>query len=584
MKLFLFIFSWIFFLGISAQPNLVRNGNFESYVACPIISSVKNDFCAVDSNNNVDNWFQFGATNYFATYLNICANPYPYHPNTGASMYKTGIPQNNYGYQDARSGNGYIGITITKFDVKNNTIDDYSGYYNGYLGTRLKDNCINRLNYFAQGFLSASGLDNYLNTNKSLFSDPEVYGYYTTSNIGILLASSIPNLKNDRRVEMSVQINNPPNKNLGDTINWMEVSGTFEANGSEKFLFIGNFSDSADIRFYNSYGYTEPMSRRWVIYCDYYIDDVSLIPQNTTHFYDSILCSNAPLQLGAVSQADSFEWHDGNKTDKLRHFNKPGLVWVKSWLYGGTVYMWDSINIINQPISTGLPKDTFFCFNQPYLTLTATANNGYLWHNGSKLNSLLIDRLDLLSGNLKVWLTVTKNTCTLTDTVSITQKPAIQIPITDTTTCFEDVPQILLDAGAKFKTYLWQPTGETTKTVYSQQAQIYNLTVTDSFNCTQTKSIAVDELCKAEVFIPNAFTPNSDNLNDTYKPIFKTKNLLQYEFKIFDSWGNEVFTTTDPTKAWDAKNSSVGVYVVLVNYQYKGFLPQTQKGTVTLLR
>jgi gliding motility-associated-like protein len=146
------------------------------------------------------------------------------------------------------------------------------------------------------------------------------------------------------------------------------------------------------------------------------------------------------------------------------------------------------------------------------------------------------------------------------------------------------IPPLLTLAGAKFKTYLWQPTGETTKTVYSQQAQIYNLTVTDSFNCTQTKSIAVDELCKAEVFIPNAFTPNNDNLNDAYKPIFKTKNLLKYEFKIFDSWGNEVFTTTDPSKAWDAKNSSLGVYVVLVNYQYKGFLPQTQKGTVTLLR
>ena len=396
------------------------------------------------------------------------------------------------------------------------------------------------------------------------------------------LCNQVPKLQNNRRLELKAQINNDPNRNLNDTVNWMEISGSFEANGTEQYLILGSFNDSADIKYFNSFGYKEPWLNQFGVDASYYIDDVSLIPQNTTHYYDSILCSNAPLQLGAVAQADSFEWFDGNKTDKLRSFTQPGLVWVKSWLYGGTVYMWDSINLINQPISTGLPKDTFFCFNQPNLTLTATANDSYVWHNGSIVNSLLVDSVNLVNG--KVWLTVTKNTCTLTDTVTITQKPAIQIPITDTTTCFEDVPQILLDAGAKFKTYLWQPTGETTKTVYSQQAQIYNLTVTDSFNCTQTKSIAVDELCKAEIFIPNAFTPNNDNLNDAYKPIFKTKNLIKYEFKIFDSWGNEVFTTTDPTKAWDAKNSSIGVYVVLVNYMYKGFLPQTQKGTVTLLR
>jgi gliding motility-associated-like protein len=249
--------------------------------------------------------------------------------------------------------------------------------------------------------------------------------------------------------------------------------------------------------------------------------------------------------------------------------------------------MWDSLNIIPNNINSGLPKDTFMCNEQTQLNLNSTnanANATYLWNDGSKGKSLLVNKVNLLNGKTKVWLTSTANYCTQTDTVTITQKPAIQIPITDTTTCFEDVPQILLDAGAQFKTYLWQPTGETTKTVYSQQAQIYNLTVTDSFNCSATKSVIVDELCKAEIFIPNAFTPNNDNLNDGFKPVLKTKNLLQYELKIYDSWGNEVFTTTNPNQAWEAKNNQQGVYVVAVNYQYKGFVPNSVKGTVTLLR
>jgi gliding motility-associated-like protein len=525
----------------------------------------------------------WGGGNWGGGYFNRCVV-------NGAFDFKIDVPYNWEGYQEPKTGNAYISLNVFQYLLKSNNLICNSmpvfpaGVFSEYTAVKLNTPCINRLLYKGSFYTSACGLSGSNIIPTALASDTFGFRAYTTSSLGMYLCNQVPKLQNNRRLEVKAQINNDPKRNLNDTVNWMEISGGFEANGTEQYLILGSFNDSVDIKYFNSFSYKEPWLNQFGVDASYYIDDVSLIPQNTTHFYDSILCSNAPLQLGAVAQADSFEWHDGNKTDKLRHFTQPGLVWVKSWLYGGTVYMWDSINLINQSISTGLPKDTFFCFNQPYLTLTATANDSYLWYNGSLVNSLLVNGVDLLNGNIKVWLTVTKNTCTLTDTVSITQKPAIQIPITDTTTCFEDVPQILLDAGAKFKTYLWQPTGETTKTVYSQQAQIYNLTVTDSFNCTQTKSIAVDELCKAEVFIPNAFTPNSDNLNDTYKPIFKTKNLLQYEFKIIDSWGTEVFTTTDPTKAWDAKNSSLGVYVVLVNYQYKGFLPQTQKGTVTLLR
>ncbi|MFA9212282.1 MAG: gliding motility-associated C-terminal domain-containing protein [Candidatus Methylacidiphilales bacterium] len=558
MKYFTLFIFFLFVQLTNAQPNLVSNPSFEDYKNCPTETTL------LDSNLNAFQWFGLGGYS-GPTYLNSCSNPYS---NSLPFPFGFGVPQNGSSYQFAKSGNAHAAFHVATFHYYDNI-----GFENDYMGNRLKEKCINRLKYKGSFFCAACDKMN-LGHHRSL----------TISNMGMLFCSSIPKLKNNNYIELTAQINNDSTKILSDTINWMEVSGIFEANGTEQYVLIGTFNPYANTKFYNTYGHPEPWLNKEMEEAAYFIDDVSLIPQNTTHYYDSILCSNVPLQLGAVAQADSFEWHDGNKTDKLRQFTQPGLVWVKSWLYGGTVYMWDSINLINQPISTGLPKDTFFCFNQPNLTLTATANDSYLWQDGSLVNGLLVNEVDLLNGNIKVWLTVTKNTCTLTDTVTITQKPAIQIPITDTTTCFEDVPQILLDAGAQFKTYLWQPTGETTKTVYSQQAQIYNLIVTDSFNCTQTKSIIVDELCKTEVFIPNAFTPNNDNLNDSFKPIFKTKNLLKYEFKIFDSWGTEVFTTTDPTKAWDAKNIGIGVFVVLVNYQYKGFFPQTQKGTVTLLR
>ncbi len=541
-----------------SQQNILINGSFEDFKNCPTTAT------KLDSNLNANYWFSFGGFGNGGVYFNNCSNSLPFSSSFG-------IPLNNTGYQLTKSGNAYAAFNPTSYHFINDV-----GLKNDYMGIRLKEKCISRL-FYKGGFNCAASDKAYPNIWPSR--------NFTISCLGMLFCEIIPKLKNDNHIELDAQIKNDPSRILSDTINWMEVKGTFEAKGTEQYLLIGNFNSSAETVFYNTYGYPEPWLNKEFAIVVYYIDDVSLIPQNTTHFYDTLLCSNAPLQLGAVEQADSFEWNDGNKTDKLRNFTQPGLVWVKSWLYGGTVYMWDSLNIIPNNINSGLPKDTFMCNEQMQLKLYSTntnANATYLWNDGSKGKSLLVN--NPARAGLKVWLTTTANYCTQTDTVTITQKPAIQIPITDTTTCFEDVPQILLDAGATYKSYLWQPTGETSKTVYSQQAQIYNLTVTDSFNCSATKSVIVDELCKAEIFIPNAFTPNNDNINDGFKPVLKTKNLLQYELKIYDSWGNEVFTTTNPNQAWEAKTNMQGVYVVTVNYQYKGFVPTILKGIVTLIR
>jgi gliding motility-associated-like protein len=558
---------------IPAQNNLLLNGSFEDYIYCPKYDGISN-IHAMDTNSNLKYWFGLGGFGGNGVYFNSCANIFSW----GKSV---GIPQNLIGVQNSKSGNGYIGLTI----VVENFDSIYSSLSCDYIGLNIKKVLIRRLNYLGSFYTSASGLDNY--SYKISHPKGNFARQYTISNIGMYFGNKVPELQNGRRLELPAQINNDPTRILSDTVNWMEVSGSFEAKGTEQYLFIGNFTDSANTNFYNSYGYPEPWINKEVVSSTYYIDDVSLIPQNTTHFYDTLLCSNAPLQLGAVAQADSFEWNDGNKTDKIRSFTTAGLVWVKSWLYGGTVYMWDSLNIIPNNINSGLPKDTFLCNEQTQLNIsTSNANIGatYLWNNGSIGKSIVLNNINWVNGKAQVWLTTTANYCSHTDTVTIYQKPALQIPINDTTTCFEDVPQILLDAGANYKSYLWLPTGETSKTVYSNQAQIYKLTVTDSFNCNASKNIVVDELCKAEIFLPNAFTPNGDGKNETYKPVLKTKNLLQYQLKIYDSWGTEVFTTTDPNQAWDAKNNLQGVYVVTVNYQYKNFLPNVAKGTVTLLR
>ena len=56
------------------------------------------------------------------------------------------------------------------------------------------------------------------------------------------------------------------------------------------------------------------------------------------------------------------------------------------------------------------------------------------------------------------------------------------------------------------------------------------------------------------IYVPNAFTPNADGLNDVFQP--KGFGVTKYELNIFDRWGQKVFSTKDFEKGWDGTMQS----------------------------
>jgi len=89
--------------------------------------------------------------------------------------------------------------------------------------------------------------------------------------------------------------------------------------------------------------------------------------------------------------------------------------------------------------------------------------------------------------------------------------------------------------------------------------------------------------------IPNAFTPNGDGLNDKFR-IFGTpsENITEYNFRIFNRWGQMVFETGNIDEAWDGTSKGqvcpAGVYVWEIFYVDNKKTKVTNKGTVTLVR
>jgi gliding motility-associated-like protein len=84
------------------------------------------------------------------------------------------------------------------------------------------------------------------------------------------------------------------------------------------------------------------------------------------------------------------------------------------------------------------------------------------------------------------------------------------------------------------------------------------------------------------VLPPNVFTPNGDNLNDTFAPAAGLVAECKEEFKetrIFNRWGRLVFSSTDQFAGWTAANASSGMYFYFLEYSNR-----TYKGWVEVVR
>jgi len=111
----------------------------------------------------------------------------------------------------------------------------------------------------------------------------------------------------------------------------------------------------------------------------------------------------------------------------------------------------------------------------------------------------------------------------------------------------------------------------------------------DNGVCSKEQSVRLETGNRADAF-PNAFTPNGDGVNDTFKPIFLCP-VASTHFRIFNRWGQKVFESRDPNAAWDGKiagaEAASDVYGWQVEYEVlrDGVAQKrTAQGDVTLLR
>ena len=178
--------------------------------------------------------------------------------------------------------------------------------------------------------------------------------------------------------------------------------------------------------------------------------------------------------------------------------------------------------------------------------------------------------------------------CHESQSININVIPSPEIAFSPYDTLWAE-PGFILEAGYGAEYYYWN-TGETTENIVIDSMGNYTVEVTSYENCKSTDAIQI-LWAGTPFYLPNAFTPNGDGLNDSFGVIPRYDYISKYHLSIYNRWGQRIYETTDINKGWDGtyKSSScmMGAYVYRIVYKEFGQQPMESKvveGTVMLVR
>jgi len=279
---------------------------------------------------------------------------------------------------------------------------------------------------------------------------------------------------------------------------------------------------------------------------------ISYYEQSDTTFNDGI----DSLAIGISSTPDSFGAIIYKSLPPINHWIKrtfsfiapynADYITVKMCLFHEGWNFIDNFNIDTCLININLGNDTTLCKDQALSLDASFPDASYIWQDGSTNSTFNVIHPGIF------WVDISKNSCHKRDSIIVNYTPLPDVNLgKDTTLCKGQT--LILNAMVSHASYKWQD--GSTDTIYKvTQEGIYWVDVSLN-NCSCIDSIKVKVInclddCK--IYIPNAFTPNDDGINDRFL-VVTSCFVTEYRMIIFNRWGENIFESTDSTIGWDGK-------------------------------
>ena len=252
-----------------------------------------------------------------------------------------------------------------------------------------------------------------------------------------------------------------------------------------------------------------------------------------------------------------------------------------------------TIEIIVQPITVPVPDPApDMCYGD-YSVVSATGGTSYTWSPAASLDVQFNASATARPAVTTIYtVTATQNgMCPGTATVEVIVHP---LPVVnagpDTTINIDEA--VVLNGIANADAGFISEDGSTLACnfcmqlmVNPQESTCYLLKGVSAYGCVSYDEVCVEVTKDWAIYIPNAFTPNGDNVNDLF--FAKAYGIEEMQMTIFNRWGELLFTSDDPKTGWDGKNKGVqvqeGVYTYLVEAKTMGGKYVNKTGHITVL-
>lgn len=271
------------------------------------------------------------------------------------------------------------------------------------------------------------------------------------------------------------------------------------------------------------------------------------------------VCEGDTVFLDAGNSGASYLWQNG-ATTQIFPVTSNGNYSVT--VSSGNCSSNDQVLITFDPVPfVAFGSDTTICKGFPLFLDATNANATYIWQDGTTDPFIFAED----PGTYSVIISI--GNCTASDTIEIDQQDKPSVILGEDSILCAGMP-LVLSAYNYGATYSWQD-GSTDSIYKPEITGLYYATAVNQCGISADSIFLTFNICNCLVYIPNAFTPNSDNKNE----IFNYKaNCTDFKGKleIYNRFGQLLFKSEDPFVGWDGtydgKEATEAAYVYVLTY------------------
>ena len=278
---------------------------------------------------------------------------------------------------------------------------------------------------------------------------------------------------------------------------------------------------------------------------------------------DEEICEGASVAWDVTTAGASYLWQDGSTNPQFTATAPGTYSVVVTTECEAKELSAEVTEIAGTPPEVDLGEDAVLCAGENIILEVEVPDGANIeWQDGSASPLFEISEPGTYS------LTISNDCGSSTDEILVRQSGPIALNLPSDTILCQGERLVLNAESENIEYYVWQD-NSTDPRYEVQKPGLY--TVLAGNECEEVSASVLISACEVcRVYVPNAFSPDGDGVNDSFAP-FADCLIENFSIKVFDRWGNLIFEGADADRGWNGLANkgelvSGGVYIWMMDF------------------